>query len=301
MLHAKNSYAVASGISHMIHVADQLIQAGYRVRGTSRDTTKTAWITEMFDKRYGEGKFEAVVVKDMAESGAFDEACKGVSGVAHVASVLTFDSDPNKVIPTVVNGAVNAATSAAKQTSVKRFVYTSSSTAITAPRPNVEITISTENWNNEDVKAAWEPPPFEAKGAWSPYGASKTQAEQEMWKFVKEHEPGFVLNAVLPNTNMGEILSDKRPASSGGWVRSVYNRNLNAVKDVPPQWMVNVKDTARLHVAALLDPEVENERILAFAHPYNWNDVLAVLRKIHPDKNFPTDVEDEPRRFKQVG
>lgn len=59
------------------HVADQLILAGYRVRGTSRDTTKTAWITEMFDKRYGEGKFEAVVVKDMAESGAFDEACKG--------------------------------------------------------------------------------------------------------------------------------------------------------------------------------------------------------------------------------
>ena len=59
------------------HIADQLIQAGYLVRGTSRDTTKTAWMTEMFDQKYGKGKFEAVVVKDMAESGAFDEACKG--------------------------------------------------------------------------------------------------------------------------------------------------------------------------------------------------------------------------------
>ena len=59
------------------HVADQLIQAGYRVRGTSRDTTKTAWMTDMFDKKYGKGRFEAVVVKDMAESGAFDEACQG--------------------------------------------------------------------------------------------------------------------------------------------------------------------------------------------------------------------------------
>ena len=59
------------------HVADQLIQAGYLVRGTSRDTDKTAWITELFDKKYGKGKFEAVEVKDMAESGAFDEACKG--------------------------------------------------------------------------------------------------------------------------------------------------------------------------------------------------------------------------------
>ena len=60
------------------HVADQLIQAGYRVRGTSRDTTKTQWIKELFDKKYGEGKFEAVVVKDMAVEGAFDEACKGI-------------------------------------------------------------------------------------------------------------------------------------------------------------------------------------------------------------------------------
>lgn len=61
------------------HVADQLIQAGYLVRGTSRDTTKTAWMSELFDKKYGKGKFEAVVVKDMAESGAFDEACEGTS------------------------------------------------------------------------------------------------------------------------------------------------------------------------------------------------------------------------------
>lgn len=138
-----------------------------------------------------------------------------------MASVLTFDPDPNKVIPTVVNGAVNAAASAAKHPSVKRFVYTSSSTAITAPKPNVEFTISTNEWNNEDVEAAWKPPPYEAERAWATYGASKTQAEQEMWKFVKEHQPGFVLNTVLPNANMGEILSDKQPASTGGWVKRV--------------------------------------------------------------------------------
>lgn len=219
---------------------------------------------------------------------------EGVSGVAHVASVLTFDPDPNKVIPAVLKGAVNAATSAAKQTSVKRFVYTSSSTAINAPKPNIEFTISTDDWNNEDVEAAWKPPPYEAERAWSVYGASKTQAEQEMWKYVKERKPGFVLNTVLPNANMGEILSDKQPASTGEWVKSLYNGNIDAVKDMSPQWMINVKDTARLHVAALLDPEVENERILAFAQPYNWNGFLAVLRKIYPDEKFPTDIDNEP-------
>lgn len=57
-----------------------------------------------------------------------------------------------------------------------------------------------------------------------------------MWKFVKERKPGFVLNAVLPDVNMGEILSDKQPASTGAWVKSIYNGNLDALKDMPPQW-----------------------------------------------------------------
>ena len=64
--------------------------------------------------------------------------------------------------------------------------------------------------------------------------------------------------------------------------------------------VVNVKDTARIHVAALLDPEVQNERILAFAEPYNWNAILAILRKIYPDKGFPADIENEPRDLSKL-
>lgn len=81
------STVLVTGVNGFIgsHVADQLIQAGYLVRGTSRDKTKTAWMTEIFDKKYGEGKFEAVVVKDMAESGAFDEACRGTLRVSRMA------------------------------------------------------------------------------------------------------------------------------------------------------------------------------------------------------------------------
>ena len=60
------------------HVADQLLQARYRVRGTARDTSKAEWVKEMFDEKYGKGKFETVVVADMAHAGAFDEACKGI-------------------------------------------------------------------------------------------------------------------------------------------------------------------------------------------------------------------------------
>lgn len=64
--------------------------------------------------------------------------------------------------------------------------------------------------------------------------------------------------------------------------------------------MVNVKDTARIHVAALLAPDVENERILVFAYPFNWNDILAILRKLYPDKKFPDDIEDQSRDLSKV-
>ena len=64
--------------------------------------------------------------------------------------------------------------------------------------------------------------------------------------------------------------------------------------------MANVKDTARLHVAALLDPDMENERILAFAHPLNCNGILAYLRRMYPDKKFPEDIEDNSKDLSKL-
>ncbi|KAL8688129.1 MAG: hypothetical protein Q9218_005883, partial [Villophora microphyllina] len=69
---------LVTGITGFIgsHVADQLLQAGYRVRGTTRDHDKAAWVRDLFTKTYGEGKIETVVVADMSREGAFDEAVK---------------------------------------------------------------------------------------------------------------------------------------------------------------------------------------------------------------------------------
>ncbi|KAL8793879.1 MAG: hypothetical protein Q9195_003498 [Heterodermia aff. obscurata] len=276
------------------HVVDQLILAGYRVRGTVRSASRTGWLKELFDKRHGAGKFEIAVVEDMAKPEAYDEACIGVSGVAHVASVLTMDPNPNNVVPQVVAGAVNIAESAVKVASIKRLVYTSSSVAITSPKPNEKFEVSINDWNEEDIKKAWADPPYTPERSYTVYCASKTQAEQAIWKFAEERKPGFVINTVLPNAMFGEILSEKQSASTGAWIKGIFKGNSDAM-NTPPQWMVNVKDSARLHVSALIDSRVETERILAFAEPYNWSDILAILRKLYPDKIFPDDIPNEPR------
>jgi nucleoside-diphosphate-sugar epimerase len=56
-------------------------RAGYTVRGTVRSTAKaTEWIAQFPEYKQ---RFESAVVPDIAASGAFDEAVKGVDYVAH--------------------------------------------------------------------------------------------------------------------------------------------------------------------------------------------------------------------------
>ena len=91
----------------------------------------------------------------------------------------------------MVAGALNTVSAASEIPSIKRFVYTPSCAAILLPKPNVELNYSTEDWNIEAVEAAWKPPPYRPERALAVHAASKTEAEQRMWEFIKEEKPGF--------------------------------------------------------------------------------------------------------------
>lgn len=160
----------------------------------------------------------------------------GVSGVAHVASVLTFSPDPNAVIPQTIAGIVNVLKSAAKESSVKRVVYTSSSVAATLPKPNVEFSIDESTWNESAVKAAWVSPPYPPHHEWVVYASSKTEAERAAWDFVRENKPDFVLNTVLPNAAFGELLDPKnQKGSTAAMVRDLFYGNVPAIEGLPPR------------------------------------------------------------------
>lgn len=54
-----------------------------------------------------------------------------------------------------------------------------------------------------------------------------------------------------------------------------------------------MRDTARLHVAGLLDPAIKDERIFGFVHEFNWTDIVALLRKLRPNnKSIPDPPSD---------
>lgn len=75
----KGSTVLITGANGWVgsQVVNQFLSSGYKVRGTVRDTVKSAWLTTLYDGKYGKGNFELAAVKDMNEEGAFDVAAQG--------------------------------------------------------------------------------------------------------------------------------------------------------------------------------------------------------------------------------
>jgi nucleoside-diphosphate-sugar epimerase len=217
----------------------------------------------------------------------------GVEGVIHLASPVDMNDDPNVVIPVAVNATLTVLKSAAKSPSVKRFVLTSSSVAAYSPERNKPSEITVATWNDDSVKAATAPPPYDGRG-YTVYSASKTLGEQEMWKWCRENKPSFVANAVLPNANTGTVLDIAHQGfpSTVGFIKMLWDDKLDALMQLfPPQYYVDVQDCARLHVAALLLPDVKEERVFAFAAPFTYPQLLAAFRKAAPEHKFAEDPE----------
>ena len=64
------------------HVVDLLLSLGYLVRGTIR--AEKPWLDEYFTSKYGAGKFESVIVPDVAQKESLTKVLGDVSGLIHV-------------------------------------------------------------------------------------------------------------------------------------------------------------------------------------------------------------------------
>ncbi|KAH8903574.1 NAD(P)-binding protein [Coniochaeta sp. PMI_546] len=289
----KGSWVLVTGATGYVasQVAKYFLERGYKVRGSVRDLKKASWLVDDVFKSFADrGDFELVLVPDFAADHAFDDAVRGVSAIAHVASIVTFDPDPTKVIPQTVRGAVSILEAALREPSVREFVYTSSIVAATIPMPGNKTHVDRDTWNETAVQLAWSPPPYDASRGSIVYMASKTEAEKAVWKFVEEKQPHFTVNSVCPSSIMGEPLHKSHIESSASWLKLLYDGKTERLANFPASYNIDVKDVALLHVAAVLDPDVKNARLQAWAEPFNWNDVLVIMRRLYPDHKFVDDL-----------
>jgi len=314
----KGSWVLVTGASGFLasHVIYEFLNRGFNVRGTARDIQQSSWLLEGRFKKYAEtGALELAPVPDLSVAGAYDEALKGVTAILHIAYVTRIVPDPNEVITPTVAGIRSIMNSAMKESSVKEVVFTSSALAASPLAQDVDNgVVDGKSWNDAALEAAWAPPPYGMAHAMANYPASKVAAEKEVWKFVEENKLPFNVNVVAPAGIIGEPINGKHIEGQANWVVHAFRGNkammdgMQACKSlvrIPigsntltnqffAAFYADVKDLALIHVAAILDPEIKQARLQSWGHSSHWNEILAILRKLRPEKKF---IDDYPTAY----
>ncbi|CAI6340116.1 unnamed protein product [Periconia digitata] len=285
---------VVTGVNGLIGslVADLLLERGYAVRGVVRDVEKSQWLSEYLAKKYEHTKFELVSVPDLAVEGCFDEALKGASGFIHLASPLGGEA-PDIIIPKAVNINLNVMKAAAKASSIKRVVVTSSALAASYPSINVKKVVDQSSFNDESVEDVQNNSP--TKEVMALYVAIKVSTERACWDWVRENKPDFDFNTILPYVNFGKLMVPEKQGepSTIAWAKAAFDNNemfAPLSQGIKPQWFISTRDCALLHVAALLHPSIISERIFGYAEKWDFNKLLAIMREAYPDRKFADDV-----------
>lgn len=191
-----------------MHIVDQLLEHGYRVRGTVRDADKAVYTAKYFKDKYGIGCYSTAIIQDMSKQWAFDIAVRGCVGIVHVASVMTMSPNPTEVITPSIAGAINALEAAHKEINLKRFVLCSGVGAAVSCYRSERNEITSESWNMLDFEDAWAPEPYEDSRAHAVAASSKMQTEAAVWRWYNRRKPQFVLNTGESLTAISRKLSE---------------------------------------------------------------------------------------------
>ena len=264
------------------HIALQLLEAGYNVRGTVRDLSRGAEVTEAIRPHLkDDSNLEtrlAFVALDLTTDTGWTEAMDGVDVLMHTASPFPLDQPKNEddLIRPAVDGAMRALR-AAHAAGVKRVILTSSTAAISGSAlPAGDISFDETNWTDPTDPDA---------GA---YVRSKTLAEQAAWNFVSKDAPDMHLTTINPGFVLGAPLDQHFGTSI-----QVIERLLRGKDPMLPDIgfsTVDVQDVAEMHVTVINKPETFGQRIMTVDSFLTFKDIAQAVKAAFPSRRIPTRV-----------
>ena len=241
----------------------QLLREGHTVRTTVRDLAREPGLRRSIASQVDPGDRLSIVAADLTSDSGWDAAVAGCQHVLHIASPLGrgAPSDRDALIVPARDGTLRVL-KAAVAAGVERVVMTS---AAATARERGSRAISTET--------IWADP---SDPLLDPYRRSKILAERAAWDFIQRPGGKTSLTTILPGAVFGPILPSGDPASVwviGGLLQGRPPRLLNLGLSV-----VDVRDLAAAHVAALTVPQAPGERFLATGTFLWMPDIARILR-----------------------
>lgn len=250
------------------HLALALLRAGFAVRGTVRDVARAEERFARFDVPVRDRL--SFVAADLGHDEGWERAAAGCAFVIHSASPVPMGPvrDPATIIEPAREGTLRVLR-AAEAARAKRVVLTSSTAAVIwGHARDGSKTYDERDWTN-----------LAGPGVGA-YEQSKTLAERAAWELA-EKAP-FELVAILPGAILGPVL-DADFSVSGQIVRALLTRELPGVPDLGFA-LVDVRDVAAMHVAALTTPPAAGERFIVAGPHVAMAEVAAILaRRFGPE------------------
>ena len=244
------SHVLVTGGSGFIagHCILQLLDQGHRVRTTVRSLARKSEVrATLAEAGLRHGGNLGFVAADLNSDAGWPEAMHEVDFVLHVASPVHLGpvKDENEVIAPAREGTLRVLR-AAKDAGVRRVVLTSAFHAVGFGQPHSHGVFTEDDWS-----------PLDGPGM-DAYGKSKVLAERAAWELIRGS--ATELTTLLPVAVMGPALG--RNVSGAN---HIIQRSLNGEMPGYPDLyipIVDVRDVAAAHVAAMTAPEAAGQRIL---------------------------------------
>lgn len=265
-----------TGISGFLggHVALQLLQAGYSVRGSVRSLDKADRVRATLANAGADTARLSFVALDLTRDEGWAGAMADIRFLQHTASpfVLSIPKDPEELIRPAVDGTRRAIT-AALAAQVERIVLTSSVAAIQYGHSDYSRVLTEADWTNADSPRT---------GA---YARSKTLAERVAWRLMDAAGRHDDLAVINPGAIFGPLLDDD-PGTSATVIQMLLGGKLPALPRLHLSG-VDVRDVAGMHVAAMIERSALGQRTIASAGVYSLHEMANMLRPAFPNRRIP--------------
>lgn len=266
-----------TGVSGFLggHVALQLLNAGYTVRGSVRNLSKSDKVRNTLGKAGADTSRLEFVALDLMNDKGWTEAMQDVRYLQHTASPFNLDmpKDKMELIGPAVGG-TERALNAANAAGIERIVLTSSMAAIAYGHDKSRTAPFTDrDWTDLNGRGV------------NFYQESKTLAERRAWEIMDAAGRRDALATINPSGIFGPLL-DEDPGTSAQLVLRLLNGSVPAAPRIPIT-TIDVRDVAAAHVAAMTAPEAGGRRFPMGESTLFFFDVANILRAAYPGYRIP--------------
>jgi dihydroflavonol-4-reductase len=267
-----SSRVLVTGFTGFIasHIVKKLVESGYSVRGTVRNKTKAQRVLAALSAGGVDTKNIELVEADLGSDKGWHEAVQDCRFIQHVASPFPLEGPDERegLVPEARAGAQRVLEHGFSA-GAERIVLTSSVVSMIGQKGRgKEMRFTDADWSDPD----W--PPLKA------YAVSKTRAELSAWAYAEAQGLKDRLVTVCPGLVFGPD-SFRNSGASLELVKALFAGQMPKTPKIAFP-IIDVRDCASIHVAAMKAPEAAGRRLIAGADTLWMSGIAEVLRAEYP-------------------